>query len=407
VVVGTVSGVRALLAALTLFAAGTATTGPLIDEAASALRKDPVFVHPDSGGLVPAEDAAALRSDIRNGDRPIFVAVLPVAAATEAGDLNQLPGEIGKAVGLRGTFAVVTPQGFRALSNDLPEGVAGRLATDAFNDSKDDGAAAILATFVDRVQAADAEGEGSSSGGSSGGGALLPILLIGGAGLGFYFWRKGNKKRQRDMAAVVGDQEDLRSELAVLADDVLRLEDDVNLTPEARDDYEAGVARYKWAQAAIDAIDSPDDVPRVRRGMAEAQYAMARARAIIRGHEPPAPPPDLQQQGPSGEPAVELNEERQPQYAGYGPHGGGWGGGGFFGGNGLFTGLLLGQMMGGGGWGGGFGWGGGGHERPADWGGNDGGGFGGGDFGGGDFGGGDFGGGDFGGGGGDVGGGDF
>ena len=410
---GTVRGVRTLLAAMTLLV-GSTTAGPVVDDAAAGLRRDPVYVHPDATTILDEGEVDDLRSSIREGDRPIYIAVLPLAAQEEVGGIDELPAALGQEVGLRGTYAVVTSQGFRAASNDLGTGVAGRLATDAFNDARSGGAPAVLAAFVERVNAAGGEGGGPSAGGGSssessdgggGGSGLLPLVLIGGGiGAAVYFMRKSNKRKQEEMAAVVGDQEDLRSELAVLADDVMRLEDDVAMKPEARDDYEAGVARFRWAEAAIDAIDSPDDVPRVRRGMAEAHYAMARARAIIRGHEPPPPPPELQQQGPYGEPAIQLDERRQPQYAGYEQYGGGWGGGGFFAGNGLFTGLLLGQMLGGGmGWGGGFGWGQGGHERPADVGG---GGWdsGGGDFGGGDWGGG--GGGDFGGGG-DVGGGDW
>lgn len=401
---------RTLLAALTFFA-GLFSAGPVIDDAAVGLRQDPVYVHPDASDLVDEDEIDDLRSAIREGNRPIYVAVLPLEAQNEVGSLDELPAALGQAVGLQGTYAVVTSQGFRAGSNDLAAGVAGRLATDAFNDARDGGAAAVLAAFVDRVNSADAEGSsgaqggsGSSSDSSGGGSGILPLVLVGGAiGGGVYLMRKSNKRTQQERQVLIGDQQDLRAELSVLADDVMRLEDDVTMKPEARDDYEAGVARFKWCQAAIDSIDSPDDVPRVRRGMAEAQYAMARARAIIRGHEPPLPPAELQQQGPYGEPAIELDERRQPQYAGYQQYGGGWGGGGFFGGNGLFTGLLLGQMLGGGmGWGGGFGWGSGGQERPSDVGGG-GGMFGGG--GGGDWGG--RGGGDFGGGGGDVGGGDW
>lgn len=386
-------GVRTLLAALALFA-GTTTAGPIVDEAAAELRRDSVYVHPDADIELSESDADRIRGAIRDGDEAIYVAVLPSAAESEAGGIGNLPRALREATGFEGTYAVATGTGVRAGSDFVQ---ASQLMTDAFNDNRGDGAGGVLLAFVERVQSA-ASGSGSGSGGSSSsdggsdaGGGLLPWLLVGGAvGGGVYLMRKSNKRRQQEQAVLVGDQEDLRAELAVLADDVMRLEPEVEIKPEARDDYEAGVARFKWAQAAIDSIDSPDDVPRVRRGMAEAQYAMARARAIIRGHEPPDPPAELQRPGPYGEPAVELDDQRHPQYAGYGGYGGGWGGGGFFGGNGLFTGLLLGQMLGGGGWGGGFGWGGGGHGQSSggDWGG---GGGGGGDWGGG--GGGDWGGG--------------
>jgi hypothetical protein len=419
--VGTVAIVRTLLAALALFA-GSTTAGPIVDEAAAELRRDPVYVHPDADIELSDADADRLRDTIRDGNEAIYIAVLPREAGAEAGGLNNLPKALRDATTFEGTYAVATGEGVRAGSDFLP---ASRIMTNAFNDNRRGGAGAVLRAFVDEVLATAGGsstgtgtdgGTGSGTGGTGsfggggrtsdegGGSGVLPWLLVGGAvGGGVYLMRKSNKRRQQEQAVLLGDQEDLRAELSVLADDVMRLEPEVGIHPDARDDYAAGVARYRWAQAAIDSIDSPDDIPRVRRGMAEAQYAMARARAIIRGHEPPAPPPDLQQPGPYGEPAVTLDERRQPVYVGYDGYGGGWGGGGFFGGNGLFTGLLLGQMLGGGmGWGGGFGWGSGGYDRGGDSGG--GGIFGGGGGWGGGGGGGDWGGGG-GGGGGDWGGG--
>ena len=384
-----------------VFAVALAAAGPLLDQAAGELRRDPVYVSPDADPArsLSEGDASDLRRRIGSAERPVFVAVLPDTAADEAGGLDRLPAALGEATGLRGTYAVVTGKGFRAASNDLPAGVAGSLATSAFQAERDNGTAAVLGAFVARVDTFAAEG-GSGSGApatetpssGSGGSSVLPLLLVGGAvGGGLWAMSRRRKEVAVTRAAMDGDREDLRAELAVLADDVLRLEDDVAISPAARDDYEAGVARYRWAQVAIDAVDSPDDIPRVRRALAEGAYAMARARAIVRGDAPPPPPAELTRPGPYGEPAVELDDERRPVYAGFG---GGWGGGGFFGGNGLFAGILLGQMLGGGfGWGGGWGHG-GGSDGGGD-GGSIGGGLGGGDWGGGDFGGGDVGGGDW------------
>ena len=365
---------RTLLAALALLGStfgSTSTAGPILDEAAEELRRDPVYVADGAERSISSSEADELREAIRDGSQPLYVAVLPNAAEAEAGGLNGLPAALGEAVGLRGTYAVVTGNGFRAASNALPQGVASAIATDAFNDRDSDRVGPFLQAFVERVESYDpATGQvsGSDSGSDSGGGGIgvgTIVILVGAVALGIFLFRNSAKRRKQEQAVLIGDQEDLRASLSVLADDVLRLEPEVDLHPEARDDYEAAVARFKWAQAAIDGIDSPDDVPRVRRGMAEAQYAMARARAIVQGREPPAPPPELQNPGAYGEPAIHLDERRQPQYAGYEGYGGGWGGGGFFGGNGLFTGLLLGHMLGGmGGWGGGFGWGGGGQDHP-------------------------------------------
>ncbi len=191
----------------------------------------------------------------------------------------------------------------------------------------------------------------------------------------------------------------LRAELSVLADDVVRLEPEIELHPEARTDFDAAVSRYRAAQAAMDYADQPVDLVRVERVVAEARYSMDRARAIIEGREPPPPPEELQRPGRHGEPAVTLDDARQPAYVGYpGGFQGGWFGGT---GSGLFSGLLLGSLL----FGGFGGYGGTTIINEGGDGGDGGGDFGGGDFGGGDFGGGDFGGGDFGGG--DFGGGDF
>ena len=189
------------------------------------------------------------------------------------------------------------------------------------------------------------------------------------------------------------------AELSVLADDVVRLEPEVQLHPEAQSDFDAAVNRYRAAQAALEYADQPVDLVRVARVVAEARYAMDRVRAILDGRDPPPPPEELQRDGPHGEPAVTLDESRQPAYIGYpGGFQGGWFGGT---GGGLFSGLLLGSLLGGGF--GHWGYGGttiinqGGDSGDDGDGDGDGGDWGGGDFGGGDFGGGDFGGGDFGG----------
>ncbi|MBA2750698.1 MAG: hypothetical protein H0U41_00450 [Actinobacteria bacterium] len=229
-------------------------------------------------------------------------------------------------------------------------------------------------------------------------GLLVPVLLVGaaGGGGGYWLWRKRKKAQE-----VQDAREGLRPELQLLADDVLDLEPELALHPDAQADYAAAVSRYRAANAAMDQVRSMAQVERLRRILAEGNYAMARARARVDGREPPPPPPELASPGAHQEPAVVVDERGEPAYAGYG---GGWyGGGGWFGGGDMLTGILIGSALGGGGWGGG--WGGGyGHDHGGDDHGGDAG-DGGGDFGGGDFGGGDFGGSDFGGG--DFGGGDF
>ncbi|MDP9442351.1 MAG: hypothetical protein M3P34_09310, partial [Actinomycetota bacterium] len=146
---------RALLVALTLL---SGFAGAVVDEAGAALRRDPVFVHPEASAkyTLSGDEANRLRDRIRSGGKPVFVAVLPDAAEDEAGGINGLPAALGDATGLRGTYAVVTGTGFRAASNALPRGMAGELAGAAFQARKSAGSYAVLEEFVNRVATADA-----------------------------------------------------------------------------------------------------------------------------------------------------------------------------------------------------------------------------------------------------------
>jgi len=413
-----------VLATLPLLGSARQPDDP-VPATAEALRGDPVVVDPDAERALTDDEAEALRDDIRSAGTPMFVAVLPDSAGAADDVLARLVEETG----LAGTYAVVVGDAFRASSTQLPE--ADELATGAFQAASADGTAAVLTRFVDDVAAAGSDtGSGPAPGagagpdgddrgvsdedsrGDDGGSSWLPIAVVGAAGGGGLLWwlrRRGKQRRAERAAQRQADMAMSRSELSVLADDVLRLEPEVDLHPDARDDYEAAVERHRAASAALDHADDGVDLVRVDRVIAEGRYAMARAKARIDGREPPAPPEDLSRPGLHREPPVTLDDDGAPVYAGGQPFYGG-GGGWYGGGGGLFEGLLLGSLLSGGGWGGGWGWGGHHHDGGGDHGdggGDPGGGWGGdagGDWGGG--GGGDFGGGDWGGGG-DMGGGDW
>ncbi len=400
--------VAVLVVVAWLLGAGTAWPQAVatrsIDDAASELRRSPVYQHPDAERRLAAGALDDLAERIAEGDTPIFVAVLPAAATEEAGgDPGSVPVALGDATGLPGTYAVVVGNSFRAASNQLERGRAPALATSAFQARSEEGTEAVLVEFVERVQAAAAgrgsadpsgSGDRGADGGDGGSTTLLVLAALGGAG--FLFWRRGRRRQSQEEQRREGeaDRQLLGAELSVLADDVMALEPQVTLHPEARADYDAGVSRYRAGQAALEYAGDDIDYVRVGRVIAEGRYAMNRARARVEGREPPPPPEELRVPGRHDEPALDLDERGRPVYVGGAEpfYGGGW----FGGGGGLFTGLLLGQMLGGP-----FGWGGWGyghhpHDGGGDVGGDWGGDIGGGDWGGGDFGGGDFGGGDWG-----------
>lgn len=389
---------------LTAPAAAQTQTDTVVGAAGQALRSESVFVHPGANPTIGEDAADELRKKINDSGQPIFIAVLPASAIQEVGgDANDLPKAVRDATGLSGTYGVVASRSFRAASDD--RGDADALATAAVRQNSGQGLEAILDAFVDDL----VSGNGSTSGNGSGGvgtvgggsseentnsGAGLACLgILGLGGVAAFIASRRRKKQQQ--ALVVARREGLRPYLQMLGDDVMQLEPEVTLKPDARDEYDAAVARFRAGSAGLDAVRTDADLDRVERVIAEGNYAMARCRAVIEGREPPAPPPDLAAPGRQNEPPVVI-EEGRPTYG----YGGGWyGGGGWFDGGGLLTGILIGNMLGGGGFGG---WGGGqGGSDSGGWGGGDSGG----DFGGGGFG--DVGGGDFGGDFGDVGGGDF
>jgi len=280
-----------LIPALILLIAGPAGAQvTALDAAASALKSNPVFV---DGGAERARDVDQdrIRALIRRGDTPVFVAVLPASAVSEAGgDVNRLPAALAERVGLRGTYAVVAGSSFRAGSNVLPSGRAGSLATASFQARSGDGVGAVLETFIERVngQAAaagrpssnsanDTENNGGSGGGGSGG--LLLLLAIGGGG--FFIWSRSRTKKRRQVESkeMEADRQLLQAELSVLGQDVLELEPQVTMHPDARPDYDAGVTRYQSAQAALEYANDGVDLVRVERVIDEGRYAMLRARA--------------------------------------------------------------------------------------------------------------------------------
>jgi hypothetical protein len=392
----------AWVVALGLLVGAAGQNADPIEAAVQGLRRDPVFIDPAAERAISTTEAERLREQIRSAGTPVFVAVLP----TTAGDAQDVVRQLLQQTDLAGTYAAVVGDSFRVTSTQLVR--ADELASAAFQAESSHGTAAVLSRFVDDVAAtavsdrlqpddggrgtAADEGIGDDDTGAS---PLVPLALIAAGGAGLLVWsRRGRRRRDTERRAEVrADAEITRAELSVLADDVLRLEPEVVLHPEARDDYEAAVERYRVASAALDHADDPIDLVRVDRVVEEARYAMARAKALIDGREPPRPPEQLRRPGRHDEPPVVVDDRGAPVYAGGQPfYGGGW----FGGGGGLFGGLLLGSMLGGWGWGWGGpividhhdgdpgtdvgdGWGGG------DWGGDMGGGDWGGDVGGGDW----------------------
>lgn len=125
---------------------------------------------------------------------------------------------------------------------------------------------------------------------------LLVVLLLLAAGV----WLAVRSRRSAGEA----DKQFVAAELSVVAEDVVNLEPLVQQHPQARADYDNAVSRYRAAQAAIEYADETTDRDKVARMVAEASYAMSRARAIVEGREPPPPPAELLAPEPVPAPAA-------------------------------------------------------------------------------------------------------
>ena len=421
-----------------------------LDDAAAALRANPVYVDPRAERAISDAEAGRLRERIASADAgPLYLAILPGSAADVAGgDPDRALVLLARRVGEPGTYVGLIGGALRAGATDgiLPEGQAGRLAADALRAQRDDGTTAVLTTLVDRVGEARAEmgsgGARSADDRGGGGGSGLFLLALLGIPAAFLFVGARRRKRQaqrRERDELAELKAFTRDDVIALGQDIRDLDIDVEMpnTPAAaRDDYARALERYEEADTAWEQARHPADLERVASLLEDGRHAIACTRARIEGRPPPERRPPCffdPRHGPStddvewapdgGAPrpvpvcaadAQRLDDGEEPHIrrVGGAPY---WDAGpqympwatGFFGG-GLVPGLFFGSMLGAG-----FGmfgspfFGGGAWASPGESGGGDfgGGEFGGGDFGGGDFGGGGFGGGDFGGG--DFGGGDF
>ena len=422
--------------AAALLVVPVAEAGPIIDRAVAALRSDPVYVDPAAELAPSATDQDRLRTKIDvAGAGPVYIAILPNSAELEAGGSpDGVLQAIHTGLGLKGTYAAVIGTHFRAGSDGvLPQGVAGRLATEALAAHRGAGVTATLVDFVDRVAAERHGGAGGGSGQPSGAGGVVIALLIA-AVVAFLLFRAVRRRRrsQDELAEVKAAAHD---DLVSLADDVQKLEQPVESSPQAKQEYTQALDSYDLASRSYDRATQPRQLEAVATALEEGRWHMSAAQVLLEGHAPPERRPpcffdprhgpstrDVDWAPPGGTPrkvpacaadalAVEAGAQpasrevltggRKVPYWSAPPYFGPWAGGYFmpFGGTGFLSGLFVGELLGGawGGWGYGS-WGGagtaGGFGNWNDAGGDKG------DFGGGmSFGGGDFGGGGGGGGG--------
>ncbi|MFK0285125.1 hypothetical protein ACIQVL_32295 [Streptomyces sp. NPDC090499] len=432
--------VLALLALAAPAPRASAATG--VSAVADALRKNPVYVDPAAAAQFSTADAHALARQIKDADKPLFVAVLPAGYPTK-----DLFTNLRTATGVTGLYAVRLGDRFdaRADSSVLPRTAVQNLVTSVQGES----AKAQLTDFTDRALTnMGGKAPASWGGGSTGGSgvsstaliALGAVVVAGGAGAYALVRRNRRRHAEEQRAALDRLRVVVDEDITAFGEELDRL-DFHPAEPGADDamhaDYEHALNAYDQAKSAMADARRPEDVRAVTQALEDGRFSLAQLAARRAGRPlPERRPPcffdprhgpsvtDAAWTPPGGAPRevpvcaadaarladghdpavreVDTDYGRRP-YWDAGPAYGPWAGG-YFGG-GILPGLLIGTALGG--------W----MSAPAyaadygtgygDFGGFDTGGYQGGDVSGADFDPGDFGsfggGGDFGGGGGDSG----
>ena len=203
------------------------------------------------------------------------------AATREAGgSAEQVLAAIAQELNPDGTYVVVVGDQFRAASTVLESAGGRNLADDAFRESRDQGVAAVLLSFVDAV---GEERNGGGGDGGSLGGALIPLGLAG-AAIAFFVLRRRRRSAEnnRELAEV---KTTARDDLVALGEYIGTV-DRQRARARGAPGLERALEQYQRGTNALDRAKRPEESkPECRRR--EGRHAMTAARARAAGQEPP------------------------------------------------------------------------------------------------------------------------
>jgi hypothetical protein len=283
--------------------AGPAAAGAWVDRMAGNLRNDPVYVDPAARPTLSPAEAEQVRARVAIAGTPVFVAVVPTRALTEAGgDANRLAALVAASVGRPGTFLVVAGGEEGAGSNTLARGQAAGRARAAFRRHPDMATATL--DFITRVEQAAGRPPAtapppeppSAAEGPSARTAVRALLVVAGAiALGVLInLLLANRSARRTIRSghefsetQAASQEDLRA----LADDLshltVNLETAEQTNPRAVDQYTRAYEYLERAEQAFERASSPTDLAQVSSALESGRFAMTAALALFERRDPP------------------------------------------------------------------------------------------------------------------------
>lgn len=301
------TALRPLVAILIAVAAVLGFAAPALanttyDDVGRALRSDPLYVDPQAEITLSAAEQAEIRASIDGAGTPVYVAVLPTAALTDANnDPNAALDRLRSATGRPGTYAVLIgtsddAYGFQARST---LGTVGDLANEAYVANRGNPTATIV-SFVDSVAGRSAAGEFSGTTGStSGSGAnvwpLLIILGLAGVAAGGAVWFTRRRAKQKLAISTAAVRKTLDEDITAYGEALDALDPDLSdprLGDEGRQDLQAALDHYEEAKYAAAAMTKPDDAVKVTSALDEGRWRVACVAARLAGeplpdHRPP------------------------------------------------------------------------------------------------------------------------
>lgn len=268
------AGLLLIIAAAALALTSPASAAPAapaatIQDAAQALRDDPVYVDPGARDQLSVADEKALENKITDADKPVFVAVLPdTPAFPEEGLLQTLRSDTG----ITGVYAIRLGDGFDAGADPqvMPTRAVENLTASVENPATAGNADAQLTAFVDRaVEQARGSAPASWSGGGAADGPGAPVsglitlgALVAAGGAGAYAISRRNKRRKEeeeraalDKLRVVVDED-----ITAYGETLERLDfhpAEPGADDTMRADYERALDSYESAKSKMDRAGHP------------------------------------------------------------------------------------------------------------------------------------------------------
>lgn len=268
--------------------------------AVAGLKGHTVYVAPDSGQDITANEVQSLEAQIAKGRAAIFIAVLPEAAASQAGGADGLPHTLAIAMGdPTAVFGVVSGRSFRAGAKagaGLDSGEAGTFASAAIKAHSPASNRLVVAlsdwvTRVDNRVAARPAGGSTAASASKGSstdwgkilliilavGLIVPAIIVG-------IWLVVKKRRQE--AELARRRSVLKRRLEDLSGDVVNLEATVAINDNAKAAYSNGVTAYTSANSRFSDTASDLELDDVEHYVEIAESAMSDAKEYAAGRDP-------------------------------------------------------------------------------------------------------------------------